>query len=906
MTTVYSANKFSVFVDFMAMTLAVFVSTGILSSATAQPVYSVTSGVGWVAATPVSPAITPANYLPVFSGRGWYVDLEFGNDANPGTLSQPWRTFAPTAAMRMAANDALLLKCGQVWRDTLTVTSSNAPEGNLLISGYGDCSGNRRPVIRASDWVSPAGWVKTNAPGREIYAKNYTKPVSRLFSVSQPLIKARFPNFVRVGAEFALTVASTASSRTSFKVSPSDLLFLADQDMVGATVYLKVTQWETQKAAVQAFDVATGVITLDRTMTFNIQPGSGYILEGKSWMLDAAGEWFFDEVAQQLRLWTPTGVSPAALTDLEASWRKDGLVVKWFAGLRVERIAVEQQDGDGIVLIETPGAVVSDVRAKHVQELGISVVTAANVRIQDSMVEGAGRTGIVAREADSARVLRNHVVDTGGNARAGATDAAIAIFGQGALAENNLIQRAALHGIRFANRANTVVRNNTVVSICLRFTDCAGVYTYTGGAISASPAAYVPAALVEGNIIIGAKSTLEGCGYNCANLALGIYMDELTSGVTVTANTISDTEVGIGLLNANFNRVIGNTVRGSAAAAFRGTKTRAETTVTRGNQVTGNTFFAHRDLAMPVGGVPNDADPISAMYWFHATDTNVLFTGTNPNTVSGNEYISVLKPGEVVWSLVTWSGRKIVKQNEWQAYAPTDRQFNPLTYKRYVMDADPTVVVNGEFNPAITASWFPYLNPLGTAGSFIMNSFAACGKTCSKLIAGSSSDYLVSAAFSLNGSPGQNLYLYKQTSIGGVGGGAKKAYVRLSGSPYTNLGLNIASSTLAPGQSSKDEIFFRTTGSSSAVVDLRGVVGGETFYSDVSLVRVRNINFLSLRALMSHVINPSFQAMTFPCSALAVSTCNLFTETGARVTFPLTVPARSSRLVFANDPVWLQ
>lgn len=172
---------------------------------------------------------------------------------------------------------------------------------------------------------------------------------------------------------------------------------------------------------------------------------------------------------------------------------------------------------------------------------------------------------------------------------------------------------------------------------------------------------------------------------------------------------------------------------------------------------------------------------------------------------------------------------------------------------------------------------------------------------------GTSSDYLVSKDFTINGAAGQNLYVVNYLVTGGKGGGVRKMYVRQSVSPWTNFGLNLPVVALAPGESIRDEAFFRAAGSSSqAVVDLRGVVNGETYFSDVSLSRVRSIDFLDLKRLMSHVVNPTQQAMTFPCTALALTTCDLVDETGKRVYFPLEVPARGSRLVFARDAKWIQ
>ena len=883
------------------------VAPDVNNSQAVVPVKGLTTGPGWV-----SPALSDwiaakPPYTPTFTGRAWYVDIATGNDANPGTLAAPWRTFAPVVNLRMAAGDALLLKCGDTYRGTLELTSTQAPSGNVLIGAYGDCSGDRRPVIRASDWISPDGWVKTGPIDQGIYAKTYTKPVSRLFVSGKPLLKARFPNYQRVGAEFVIAAASSSFRTTTFKVSPAELATLADKDVVGATIYLKVAQWETEKAIVAAYDRITGLVTLDRAMPFSIQSGSGYILEGKAWMLDAPGEWLLDDVAKKLSVWTPTGASPAVLAGLEASWRSYGVIAKWFSGLRVERIAVEQQDLDGFELTETPDAVVSDVKAVQVQEIGVSALTAPRLVVQDSFVDSAGFSGITARECDGSIVRRNRVIDTGGNARAAGSEGGIVVMGTSALAENNSVERSAFIGIRFANRAGTVVRGNTVMFSCQRFTDCAGIYTYTGGNVALMPPTYVPAALVTGNVVLGAKSVLEGCGYSCANMALGIYLDELTAGTTVSGNIVSDTEVGIGVLNGSFNQITGNMVRGSVVAAFRGTKSRYEAAVMRSNQVVSNSFFADQGMAMADGAVPADTTPVSAQYWYHYTDASQLFLGSDRNVVTGNQNIAVLKAGEVRWTFARSGGSTVLKEADWRTYAPTDTQFRPAMYRQYAYTAEPSLVKNGGFDPAQASLWRPYLNPQGTGGSFSMGKFAPCTGNCGRLVSGSTSDYLASSTFTLNGTSGQNLYVAGFTAIGGTGGSTRRAFVRRDGPPYENFGLNLPEATLAAGASTTVEAFFRANASASdAVLDLRSAVGGQTHFANASVARVQSIEFRDQKKLMSHVVNPTTQAMSFPCSVLGLTGCDLVDETGAKVAFPIVVPARSSRLVFVRDPKWMQ
>ena len=76
----------------------------------------------------------------------------------------------------------------------MEITSATAKEGGFLISGYGDCSGERRPVIRASDWVPLDNWTRTSDSDAPIYARPWTgATIKRLFADGLPVLAARCP-----------------------------------------------------------------------------------------------------------------------------------------------------------------------------------------------------------------------------------------------------------------------------------------------------------------------------------------------------------------------------------------------------------------------------------------------------------------------------------------------------------------------------------------------------------------------------------------------------------------------------------------------------------------------------------------------------------------------------------------
>lgn len=885
-------------------------AAALVSSTTYLSVPSVVTGNGWVSAPLLLPgerirSTTPmadgTGYVPQFTGTGFYVDRENGSDDNPGTQAAPWRTLAKASSAPLKAGDALLLKCGSVWRESLEITTAGGRDGDFLIGGYGDCSGTRRPVIRASDWIATSGWARVDGESRPIYSKPIATAVTRLFVDGLPQIAARYPNFKGIGAEYAL--ASSLSSRQSFKVRASDLTELASRDLVGATIHIKTTQWLLDTAIIQSFDASTGVITLDRQLAFSVREGAGYIIEGKRWMLDAPGEWFYDAGAKELLVWTNDGASPASHAGIEATRYEQGLVVKWAKNVRVERLRVEQQSVNGILMLETADAVLKDVVSMHAGLLGISVLDAPRVSVQGATVVGAGRSGIVLREVLDARVTASKVTDTGGFARADDTDGAIAVFGQGAVVSGNLVDRSASVGIRFGNRPGTVVEDNTVFSSCMRFTDCGGIYTWTASSPAAPDTAYVARGTVRRNVIVGARSNQEGCGFSCANLAVGIYLDELSSGVTLANNIISDAEVGIGLHNAPFNIIDANTIRNVSFSSIRATQSRSDNAVMKGNRFTNNSLVSSKKMAMS-NGVPSDSGYIHAFYFFHGSSPAGLLT-TQGNVVSGNSVLTTQAGAEAVWGFATWSTYKTLKGSEWSTYAPTDKRLGRVVFRDLVYSTEANLLKNGTFNTGVTDGWNAYFNQAGTGGSFSMGTFTGCGSNCARYVAGHSSDNLTSNSFQMNNTSGQNLYVFRMTAIGGANGGLKRATLRRAVSPWENYGLSIPATPLAVGEVAEVEQFFLAGSGDPGVLDLRSAVGGETLFRNVSVSRVSSVTFADPTKLVSHVINPSAEGLTFPCVALKLNSCDVVDENGTKVTWPVKVPARSSVLLFGRDPAWL-
>ena len=78
-------------------------------------------------------------------GATYYVDATNGNNNNNGlSILFPWQNIAKVNNSQFLPGDNILLKRGEIWRETLVVTSSGAPGQSITYGAYG--SGNKPEI----------------------------------------------------------------------------------------------------------------------------------------------------------------------------------------------------------------------------------------------------------------------------------------------------------------------------------------------------------------------------------------------------------------------------------------------------------------------------------------------------------------------------------------------------------------------------------------------------------------------------------------------------------------------------------------------------------------------------------------------------------------------------------------
>lgn len=948
------------------------------------------SGTGWLAlsAAPSEPVGHGASPPPP-GGQVYYVDSASSAPTSEGTLQAPWKTLADVQnnASKFKSGDAVLLKCGSVWREKLQLTSFTY-SSNLLIGAYGaDCTDARRPVIKGSVEVDKSGWQRWGKGFNYTYVKSVPTSnmaaLPRLFLDGEPLTQARFPNKEDTNSEFATLIGvpingttPTKYSNISFIMGSKELnklglLKMPVEALRGTTVHIRTAPWMIETRQVKEIDLASGLVTLNAETKEPIVNGSGYILEGKPWLLGKPGQWAYDQGAGKLYWWPPLNKAPKDVPALLEAARLDtGLEINNSAGVRIERIRFEQQSV-GVSLKTSSRITITDIMSRHADVAGVASLTGDVITVQDSKIIGAGEYGLNLVPTTNAIVRRNVITDTGMVARAHGSSAAIVArsfykaeqlsIPSTSRVEENQILRSANAGIIFSNDVGTTVHQNTVIQPCMRLTDCGGIYTFTSDDAKTlqyidDPARLPDGATVSSNVVVGARSNVDGnptiSGQSVkagTNQAMGIYLDELTARTKVIGNTVANTEVGIYLHLARFNTIENNAVFNVSHASFMVGQDKNSRVprqhVVRGNQVRNNRFFSHRPLdagkllSAPIYAF--DAAPVYAQFWENTLDGDqTFFTDANgpANVSSGNTVFTTANVQAKTWRVDANSqlasrhgGVWGIRQNTasktapidldtWkrQASASADTETSPLAFKSYLLaqpEAD-SLIKNGNFDVDVS-QWQPNPYPeTSPRAQFTWVNSTPCSAShpCGRWQAYKGEHYLASNKFPV---VANELYLLRYTLKAGADGALHHARIRKTGpTDYSSLGFNLLSwLTLAPGQEIQVEQFFRASASNAeSVLSLTATDGSapkDILVSKVSLIPITTMpTFRSQESVSVTVANTSDTPVSRDCKQWQLSTYNqcdlLDGDTGKPVTWPLIVPARSAKVLYFNDPLWLE
>jgi len=858
------------------------------------------------AGTAVDGIATKLSVSSTVSGPKVHVDSTSGNDANPGTADLPWRTLARAQRAGLPPGGAVLLKCGSIWRESVTVSYGMFPTGGGVVGNYGSCTSSNRPVISGANSLSSLAWsAATRYSGKPVYVAAVSQPVTQLYWNGSPLVSARMPDYKGTGAEFSLI--KSANSYNTFIISDADRAAIGGADLVGATVTVRTDPWKLETSTVKGYDAATGTVTLTTNFTSLLKANQGYYISGKAFMLNSPGEWYYDAGARLLYVWTLNWANPASGT-LETVTRDVGMTVQYIPNTRVENIVFDRHTSTSLQGRSAPGTVASGVFSKYAGVTGISL-TSDDSRVEQSTVLSAASNGIV---VDGARgvVKGNTVVNTGVGASALRPGAAISVVAAAGSVLNNTVVNSGYVGITMGRSAGLVVSGNDVSRACSRMTDCGAIYSW--GAPSGTTRVSI-----KGNSIHDLTPNTEGAVGGAPSLVAAIYLDERSAYHDVTGNLITNigvtsdlsqptgTGAGVNLHNSSFNTIRSNKIWRVSAASIRVHSSSDGSGVdrVRGNVVAANSLFGMTYYAVSSSGAPA---PVTRMVyseqWVHYNDANQMFSGADVN-VSTNNITGTLGANSVKWALSSPATQRTLSASEWTAFSTGDQVSLPFSSRLLLANFSTGNLVQNAVFAAPSTPWT--LNKASTSiGAAV--SFGACGDSCANFTPGSVQDSLASNTFQMSGAAGDNLYMFRMRAIALAPSVSVGVRLHRMYGDWGAVGYEVPSMPLPTGQETRVETLFASSANADDKIrlDFLGVASQSYQLREVGLYKVSSYELYNPWKESVQLSNPSTVWKNFSCADAKLRTCTTTDLSGNPVVWPVAVAPGSALVAVAADSKW--
>ncbi len=219
-----------------------------------------------------------------------------GNDANPGTLAQPWRTMAKVSTYQasLADGDQVLFERGGTFRGTIAIgKAGSTPTSRIMYGAYGS---GAKPKLLGSTTLG--GWTNT---GSDVWQMSPGQLIGELFMNDKRQTVARFPN------KSYLPIDNFSGNQLT-----NSILGLGAWN--SANVYVRRQNDWIVKGTVNAQSGNTIDVTIPNGGS-QISAGKGFFVDGVASAMDLAGEWYQEKNAPyNIFIKMPNGLNPNTQT----------------------------------------------------------------------------------------------------------------------------------------------------------------------------------------------------------------------------------------------------------------------------------------------------------------------------------------------------------------------------------------------------------------------------------------------------------------------------------------------------------------------------------------------------------------------------------------------------------------
>ena len=463
------------------------------------------------------------------SATTYYLSSSSGNDSNSGTdPSSAWQSIDKLNSFyNLRPGDNVLFKRGDTFYGGIVANNSGNSGSPITYGAYGSGS---KPIVtgftNVTSWNNLGGniWESRDA----VSSLPYTNMVA-VNGVNTAM--GRYPNSGYLSYQ-------SHNGNTSITSNG-----LNGANWTGAGIAIKKQNWYIESGTIKS--QYGGTLNYSDPGLYTPTDGFGFFIQNDPRTLDLQNEWYYNPSTKKLRIYStsmPYNVQISTVGELFSNRGNHPFIT-------ITDLSFTGSNSNMISLYYGSNETVKNCDLSFGGINGINV-DGVNADMENNNITDIGGTGIFVYKSDAV-IKSNSLSRIGliaGNAREDA-DAGIYSNSANALIQDNQLANLGHSGIVFYGN-NSVVKNNFINKSCLVLDDGGGICTHGG----------FSGQQIIGNIVLNSMGAPEGTSGPSNILAHGIFLDDLSNGVTVANNSVAGCRgVGIDLHRASNITIDGNT-----------------------------------------------------------------------------------------------------------------------------------------------------------------------------------------------------------------------------------------------------------------------------------------------------------------------------------------------------------
>ncbi|MEO6327976.1 MAG: Ig-like domain-containing protein [Ginsengibacter sp.] len=551
----------------------------------------------------------------------YYFSSGSGDDSRTATQAKnpatPWKTLTKLNSIfsTLIAGDSVLLKRGETFYGSITVTKSGTSIAPIVIGAYGSGS---KPVV--SSFVALNNWVsKGNGIWESYYSSlGSTVNIVLLNDVQQQL--GRYPNADAIDGGYLYFESHIGNT------SITDNQLTSTINWTGAELVLRRRRWFLDRDLITSH-VGTTIKYIAATAS-EPYDNYGYFIQNDIRTLDKFGEWYYSASTKKISIYFGSN-SPSSY-HIEATAINNLISANNFSNIVFDNLTVKGANEYSFLLQGGSNIYIKNCDILFSGRSSVESKGHANFKIENCDISGSNGMGIDLGYGQYAIARNNRITNTAVIAGMGfkgePNSNAIISNGLGNIVEYNEVRNTGYTPIFFVQGDYTTIKNNIIDSFCLNLDDGGAIYTVDDSLNIRK------GRKITGNFISNGIGAPDGTDNRGIRPAEGIYIDVSASNVEITNNTIFKVNRGLYLHNANNIIANNNTMYNNNGQLY--IKQNPSTDPIRSNVITNNILCA-KTLSQSSLYIISGADDINL---FGRFDSNYYARPLNDRLLISNNY----------------------------------------------------------------------------------------------------------------------------------------------------------------------------------------------------------------------------------------------------------------------------